>query len=562
MHNADFGSSGERGRGNRVPDTAHWVPRKLSAQPYRARTEAVQDVHPAPRPARFSAHSKPTKREKVASLAPVLVPVSLFIVSFAMCFAHAGRLVELLYPALCVLIAIWLYRLHPAQYLGFTCWVFFLTPEVRRVADFFDGAFNPVSTIMVAPLACAALSGLALLTNTRILGQRRAAPLMMIMLGLGYAWLIGVSRAGFSAATFALTGAIFPALMGFRLVATWEHHPDYERVLLKTFIYGAIVMGAYGIWEFINPPPWDAFWLIASGMTSEGQPVPFGMRVSSTLNSSGPFANTALVCILMSLAGKGKLRLAAGVVLPALMFTSVRSAWGGLVVGLIYPIAMLDGRSRMRLIAGALTCAALCLPVTMLDGVADHITDRMGTVQDISQDNSYQVRAAMYSAFMTRALTDISGQGFGTTGVASKLADSDSDVIEVFDSGLMEVPYIMGWPGTLLYVSGVLTLLWRAFMASREHPEDHFGACGVGVALAVISMMVFSNTLAGMTGMFFFIGVLMPVNGARYAREKGGEATPAKPQREKLQRAVAVQQRHDPQGTARSHSTLSSEAAS
>ncbi|HEY1998033.1 O-antigen ligase family protein [Paraburkholderia sp.] len=525
------------------------MPRKLSARPVPPRSAA---------PAAQARPASPDK-PKSASSVPVTVPVVVFVLSIVLCFAHMGRLVELFYPAMCLLVALWLYRVYPAQYLGFTCWVFFLTPEVRRLADFFAGSFNPVSTIMVAPLGCAAMSGLALITDARMLGQRRAAPLMMIIAGLAYAWLIGMSRAGFSAATFALTGAVFPALVGFRLVATWEHHPDYQRVLLKTFIYGAIIMGAYGIWEFISPPPWDAFWLLASGMTSEGHPVPFGMRVSSTMNSSGPFASTALVCILMSLAGKGKLRLAAGVVLPALMFTSVRSAWGGLLVGLIYPIAMLDGRSRMRLIAGVFACLALCLPVTMLDGVGDHITERMETVQDISQDNSYQVRAEMYSSFMSRALTDISGQGFGTTGIASKLADSDSDVIQVFDSGIMEVPYIMGWPGTLLFISGTLTLLWRALSASRKRPEDHFGACGVGVAIAVLSMMVFSNTLAGMTGMFYFIGVLMPVNGARYAREKRTDALRETPPPGS---AGTARERRDLEPAARPRATLTSEAVS
>lgn len=454
------------------------------------------------------------------------VPVGLFVVMAALCVAHQGRLVELLYPALSLVIAIWLYRKYPAHYLGFICWLFFLTPEVRRLADFFVGAFNPVSPIMTAPLACAAISGCSLVINYKVLGERRAMPLLIVMLGLLYAYVIGVARAGFSAATFGMVSAVFPALVGFRLIVSWTEHPEYQRVLLKTFVYACILMGAYGVYEFINPPPWDAFWLLQSGMVNDGTPVPFGWRVAGTMNSSGPFANTLLVCIVMALAGKGKLRIAASIALPALMFTSVRSAWGGLLLGLIYPIAMLDGRSRMRLIAAVITCVALCAPLAMFGVASDQFASRLGTIQNLDQDNSFQMRVSMYSAFFARALSDVSGQGFGGTGVASKLSDDQADTIMVFDSGLMEVPYVMGWPGTLLYVSGMFALLWRAFAASRKQSKDHFSASGVGVAIATMMMMVFANTLTGVTGMFFFIGVLMPVNGLRYARLKGAAAQP------------------------------------
>ncbi|CAG4891392.1 hypothetical protein R52603_01187 [Paraburkholderia saeva] len=478
---------------------------------------------------------RPAARAKRKNhIGPVSVPAGMFIMMFVMCFMHMGRMVELFYPAAAVLIALWLYRVHPAHYLGFTCWVFFLSAELRRIGDFFAGGFNPVSTIMVAPLACAAISGFALITDMKILGQRRAMPLALVLSALLYTWIIGVTRAGFSAATFALATAIFPALVGFRFVATWKEYPNYQRVLLNTFIFGSIVMGSYGIYQFVSPPPWDVFWLLASGMTSEGQPVPFGLRIASTMNSSGPFANTALVCILMVLAGKGRLRIAAAIALPALMFTAVRSAWGGLLLGLIYPITMLDGRSRIRLIAGIAACVAICLPLTMIDEVSKHFTSRLETVQNLGEDDSFQVRVGMYSSFMSRALTDISGQGFGTTGVASKLADT-SDVIAVFDSGVMEVPYTMGWPGALLYVSGIAMLISRAFAASRARPHDRLGVSGVGVAVAIVAMMIFSNTLAGMTGMFFFIGVLMPVNGLRYAREMEAAA-----RREKAKRQAAA----------------------
>jgi hypothetical protein len=248
------------------------------------------------------------------------------------------------------------------------------------------------------------------------------------------------------------------------------------------------------------------------------------MRVSSTMNSSGPFAIAIMAIMLMSLGARGKMRIALALVgIPALMFTSVRGAWGGLVIGLIYPLAMLDGRGRMRLIAGILGFAMLGAPALMIDEVSEPLLKRFDTIQNIGDDNSYQVRADFYKQFMASALTDIAGQGLGTTGLGTKLSADDTQQLSVvFDSGVMEVPYVMGWPGTLLYVAGVLMLLWRAFLASRLRAKDRLAICGVGVALAIFAMMVFVNTLIGLPGMFFFIGVIMPVISLRHARHLHG----------------------------------------
>jgi hypothetical protein len=122
---------------------------------------------------------------------------------------------------------------------------------------------------------------------------------------------------------------------------------------------------------------------------------------------------------------------------------------------------------------------------------------------------------------MSSALTDIAGQGLGTTGLGSKLSnDTAAQAMLNFDSGLMEVPYVMGWPGTLLYTTGIVMLLWRAYRASRQHPSDLLAISGVGVAVAILSMMVFINTLTSVSGMFFFLGVTLPVISLRYARER------------------------------------------
>src|SRR5215218_7309863 len=77
---------------------------------------------------------------------------------------HASGLLELLYPLVALMVGVLLYWRYPALYLGFTWWLWFLTPEVRRLVDYQQG-WNPESPVMLAPLLVTALGFLALLRH-------------------------------------------------------------------------------------------------------------------------------------------------------------------------------------------------------------------------------------------------------------------------------------------------------------------------------------------------------------------------------------------------------------
>ncbi|MGA7776942.1 MAG: hypothetical protein WCA85_04430 [Paraburkholderia sp.] len=470
---------------------------------------------------RTSAQS-PARMQSWVQRYPVGLPVGFFLTSLLLILLHQGHVVEMLFPVGAFTLAAMFYRRSPAHYIGFVCWLFFLAPEMRRLVDFTSGTFNDKSMVLVAPLLAVALTGFSLLKNLEALGQRRCAPLVLIVVALFYGFIVGMAQVGMAAALFTLVNWLFPALIGFHLVATWEHYPEYHRVLLKTSVYGGLLMGVYGVIQFVSPPPWEAFWLIHSKMMAAvGQPLPYSMRIWSTMNSTGPFAITMMYLLVMSLAARGRLRIAMAIFgVPALMFTSVRSCWAGVFIGLLYPLMMLDGKSRMRLITAVLGIGVLCAPVMMVDEISSKLTKRFDTLGDISQDNSFQSRAGFYGAFLPIALSEIAGQGLGTTGNGTKLAADQATQTAgvVFDSGLMEVPIVLGWPGTLLYTTGIFMLIWRAFLASRLRPHDRFALCGVGVSVAIFGQMIMVNTLVSTSGMFFFIGVMMPVIGLRYAR--------------------------------------------
>ena len=478
----------------------------------------------------------------------MIAPVGFTAITILLLVLHQGRLLEFIFPAGALMVAALLFRRSPAHYLSFVLWLFFLTPEVRRLADYFNGAFSDRSLIMLAPVMAAAICGVNLLTHFRVLMQRRAIPLTLIVLATMYGYFIGMVGAGIAAASYVLISWLFPVLVGFHVLVTWRHYPEYHRVLLKTFVFGGFVIAAYGVFQYVNPPAWDAFWLQNSGMVSEGVALPYSMRVSSTMNSSGPFAIAMMVCLVMTLAARNKMAmLAGGLAVPALIGTMSRSVLGGLGIALLYLFIMLDGRSRLRLAGAIAAIVLLCSPALMVDEITEKATARFETVTQLDQDDSYQTRTEIYKHFLSEMTTNIAGQGLGMTGLGSKLSgDSSSSSSVDFDSGLMEVPFVLGWPGTLLYVAGVAMLVLRAFVASFGRKNDRFAVAGTAAAFGILAMMVFLNTLVGGGGLFFFIGVMLPVAGRRYALEMQTRVS----RRMKAQKRAADAETPAPSGTA------------
>ncbi|WP_147432480.1 glucose-6-phosphate isomerase [Pararobbsia silviterrae] len=471
-------------------------------------------------PTRDAAGRAPKRGLAALAAQPWFPGAAVFGLTLALIVAHQGHLLQYLYPVIAIVAAVVLYFRHPVHWLAFVFWVTFLTPGVRRFADFFNGVFNPVSPIMVVPMATTALAGIGVIRYHRVFAQRRAMPLLLALCGVLYGFCIGVVRVGPMPAIFGLVNWCSPIFVGFHLLIHWRRYGEFRSVLRLTFRYGALVMGLYGVFEFVTMPPWDAFWLIGSQMHSEGDPLPFSVRVASTMNSSGPFAVAAMVCTLMMLADGGRIRAVAScAIVLALMFSSVRTAWGGLVLGLVFPLSALSMRMRMRLIGSGVVLAMLAVPLLSIDKFSEPVMKRLQSMGNLSQDQSFADRSRFYAEFLDTALTDIAGQGLGSTGAATKLDSSSSaGSLAVFDSGLMEIPFVLGWPGTFLFCGGIFTLLGRGFLSAMSIRKDRFAASAVGISLSLLVMLLSSNMLTAGNGNYFYIAVMLPVIGRRAIR--------------------------------------------
>ncbi|MDN7672363.1 glucose-6-phosphate isomerase [Burkholderia oklahomensis] len=441
----------------------------------------------------------------------------LWTVTALLIAAHQGTLLTYGFPCLAIAAGLWLYFMSPARYVGFMWWMWFLSPEVRRLADWSKGAYTPTSLIQIAPLAVTMIAGLGLLRHYRVLAERRGLPVLLILFGLMYAFLVGVVSSGPLAAIYDLANWLYPVLIGFHIVVHSRDYPEYRKVILSTFVWGMLVMGVYGIVQFFVMPKWDVLWMVGSQMSSQGDPVPYGVRVFSTMNSSGPFAFAMMGALVFMIAATERVRWIAGAAgFLSFCLCLVRSTWGGWVIALVIQLAKSSNRVRVRIIGSAIVLAALCVPLLTVGPVADRLGQRLQSITNLKDDRSYDDRNKFYATFAQTAFTDVAGEGLGATGASTKLSSSNGDLGKYgsFDSGVMNVPFVLGWPGTLLYLFGLVWLLGRALRASFRLRRDKFVAACLSLSLSVFAMLVFTNSFIGTGGLLLFMSIFSILSAA------------------------------------------------
>lgn len=439
-----------------------------------------------------------------------LPPAALWVFTAVLVVAHQGTVLTLAFPVLAIMVGLWLYFVNPVRYIGFMWWLWFLSPEVRRLADFGKGAFTPTSLIQVAPLAVTMISGISLVRYYPLLGQRRGLPLLLALAGIGYAFVIGLAANGPAAAAYDLANWVYPLLIGFHIMVLTRRYPECRDTIVNTFIYGMLVMGAYGLVQFFVMPPWDAMWMLGSDMDSQGDPVPFGVRVFSTMNSSGPFAFAMMGAMVLVMAAKHRVRwIAAAFGFFAFALSLVRSTWGGWAIAMLIQLMKSSNRVRIRIVVSALVLVGACVPLLTIGPVADRMQQRLNTLGNLSNDQSYQARNQFYADFAKTAFTDVTGEGLGATGASTKLSSNNGQLGKYgsFDSGVMNIPFVLGWPGTLLYLSGVLWLIVRAVREALRMPEDRYACACMSLAISIFAMLVFTNSLVGTGGLLLFSSV-------------------------------------------------------
>jgi hypothetical protein len=423
---------------------------------------------------------------------------------FAALLAAGGGAAPWLFPAAAVALGGLLYVRYPVLYIAFVWWLWFLTPLVRRIADY-QGGWNPMSPVMLAPSLVSMFAAITFVRFLPLLRLKAYLPFLLVLIGLVYAYLIGVVRSGPAAATYGFLTWATPVLFGFHVAATWRRYPEYVRVLTSTFLSGVLVMGIYGLIQYFYLPAWDAYWMRNAQMNSIGLPYPLLVRVFSTMNSSGPFADIIMGGLLLVFSAKGRWPWVSAVPGYVVFFLSgVRAAWGSWLVGFIVLLFRMKSAHKVKLVGVTAALILVILPAVTAVPLVDKVTSRLQTITEIQEDHSFRERVQFYKDFMPHAASNVVGEGLGSTGVSTKLGNEGNlGELGDFDSGIMNILFVLGWPGCIVYGLGVL---WSTLSVinAKFATRDTFAHVAVAIAIATLARLIFSNSLVGVSGMLFW----------------------------------------------------------
>ncbi|HET7458541.1 MAG TPA: O-antigen ligase family protein [Gemmatimonadaceae bacterium] len=431
-----------------------------------------------------------------------------------------GGVFEVAFPLAALMVGLVSYRLGPRSYLTFAWWLWLLTPGIRRFVDGHAG-WNQQNPVLLAPLVVSLIAVGTLMRRFTSWRRRSVFPFALLLGGVTYGYAIGMGRSGIAAATYAAASWLAPLFLGLYVTLRWERYPEMRDAIQRVFLWGTLVLGLYGIAQFVNPADWDRQWMTQSDMHSIGQPAPFQVRVFSLVNSPAPLACVLTAGLVLLFATRTRWRLpVAAVGYVALMLTLVRASWLAWAVAVLLYGAYLGLRAARRFLFVVALLAVAVVPLATIPQVAEVVLPRVLTLSHVKGDVSYGERLSFLRRTIAAVVDNPVGEGLGATGSSVALRDEGGGERD-FDNGMLDLFYSLGWPGGTLFVTGLATLCLRA-MRRGEPKGDLFAKGARAIALSTAMLAVSFNVFSGVAGvvLWTFLGALGAAKDWRQASDE------------------------------------------
>jgi putative inorganic carbon (hco3(-)) transporter len=404
-------------------------------------------------------------------------------------------------------------------------WV--VVPELRRLLDWRFG-FHASQALVLVPLLSMGVFAFATTFRGTLDVSRKMLVLAWIWLGaFGYAFAVGWLVGRGNSAVYDFLQFFAPMFIALWL-ARGDESPSRAFTRLSTVILViAVGVSAYGLWQFVALPPWDAYWMqqvvSVMHMASIGKAQPFEVRVFSVLNSPEPcgaFLALAVALNLYRLTEKRILPLAALLsCVIALALTLVRSAWIGLFVAIVV-YAIFSARPG-RAVTAILACAALVVgffafasPWIAEQAGRDIIGQRVQTFANLQNDSSAQQRSATTEELVSAAIAYPIGEGLGMMGTATQLSSLTQATNAIGGDGGLQARLVeMGFTGFVGYVAVVLLAFafvlqrWWEARRSGDHRESEIMSVLLAVQASLIVLDLSVDSHVNLTGALFWLTV-------------------------------------------------------
>jgi len=366
--------------------------------------------------------------------------------------------------------------------------------EIRRLVEWYEGSFNPFSPISLTPLIVLCLLLIPFFSRYRYLHPLPKQMFALFFFGIAYSTFLGLAKNGLAAVYAAAEYLSAMALMGYTATASIEDRTADRWV--KTAGWAAIAASAYGWFQYLTVPPWDAFWVEQVGFLGYlGEMLPTKIIVFSTFPERGPCAAfLALVTIPMLVSRRWRLFLGwpeAFLFLSVILLTMSRG--GIILVGLgliLYPV-LNRGKGSTTVVAIAVLAAIGAMVGLNRLPNSGRIQNRFSTLSHMQEDGSFRGRIDIAKWGITTVLNNPAGYGMGSTGLGNRLNTGSVHKSEsvVGDGGYLELLASMGLPGALCFAGGIFAL-WRhlSICARFGLRDDYLGLARAFLILLLIGM--------------------------------------------------------------------------
>jgi len=408
------------------------------------------------------------------------------------------KLLELVYLLLGLLVGLHIYIKSPQNLIPYTLVIWTISPEARRLLDWSFQTYSDTSIIMLTPYCVSLILLIPILRQSKHINSRISLILKIIGAALIYGFFLGFLKYGLSS-VYELLNLIVPYLVLVYVGVSRFDSRVWDR-WLRSYAYLAVLVGAYGIYQYLVLPPWDHFWMISADMNSVGLPEPQEFRLFSLLNSPGPagmFLGFALSIMIVQKKWRAFGILGIMVVAFALLLTLVRVGWISSIIMIIAYFARSQLKNKVQLIVlGLIMVLAYIFVLPALPG-AKEVSSRISTFESLEEDHSFNERLIFARHIISDVISNPVGRGIGSSGLGVKLTQS-SDTVKVFDNGYLNLFYLFGLPlglGVIFMLGYIFLLLFKLSKMEKIYAPISFAAIS-----ATLFLLLGSNVLSGLSG--------------------------------------------------------------
>ncbi|WP_157178298.1 O-antigen ligase family protein [Terriglobus roseus] len=308
-----------------------------------------------------------------------------------------------------------------------------------------------------------------------------------------------------------------PLAFALYLFVQREHVAEMLETFRDQFMLGTLVMGLYGIYQYVFLAPWDATWMEQSTLSTIGTPEPFGVRVFSTMNAPQTFADFIVFGILFSTASTRRLRFfAIPVGLMALGLTNSRSAWIGGVVGMCFIIFFFPAKRRLQIMMALLGSVLLLAVLSQVPEVNEQLTRRLQSFTDLKTDSSVNARMLSQEHAITMFGDRAFGNGFGgssdDTGSGPTFGVATIQGVYLADNGIEQFMLTFGWFGSVVFAIGLGGLVFTCLHAPSPQELTPVNAALLSLIVQMPTMGLFASTPAFLLWSSIMMGIAYKEN--------------------------------------------------